>query len=121
MAEPHSSAVPPVTGLVFMKLESERVPRKNLRSVGGRPLFTWIFDALDASGFIEEVILNTDSELIADVADHLGCRHRAPAAFGLEREPLQALGQVPAIFRVEEGFHGSPEVQRCAQQGPICL
>ncbi len=57
--------VPPVTALVFMKIESERVPRKNLRQVGGKPLFCWIFKVLSQSQYIERIVLNTDSELIA--------------------------------------------------------
>lgn len=61
-----SDPQPQVTGLVFMKLESERVHRKNLREVGGKPLFHWIFEILTASSRVKDVILNTDSRLIAD-------------------------------------------------------
>ena len=60
------SGVGAVTALVFMKLESERVPRKNLRPVGGEPLFHWVFDALTRSEHVGRIVLNTDSELIAD-------------------------------------------------------
>jgi CMP-N-acetylneuraminic acid synthetase len=63
---PRPEGQPLVTGLVFMKLESERVHRKNLRDVGGRPLFEWIFETLNASSRVKDVILNTDSELIAE-------------------------------------------------------
>lgn len=55
-----------VTALVFMKLESERVPRKNLRLVGGEPLFHWIFKTLSESRYVDGIVLNTDSELIAE-------------------------------------------------------
>lgn len=61
-----TASIPPITALIFMKLESQRVPRKNLREVGGRPLFEWIFEVLESSRHVEKVILNTDSELIAD-------------------------------------------------------
>lgn len=59
------AAIQPVTALVFMKLESERVPRKNLRIVAGEPLFYWVFTALSESRYIDRIVLNTDSELIA--------------------------------------------------------
>ncbi len=55
-----------VTALLFMKLESERVPRKNMRLVGGEPLYHWIFSALTNSRYVQRVVLNTDSELIAE-------------------------------------------------------
>ena len=48
-----------------MKTHSERVPGKNMRSLNGRPLFHWIMDALNDSGVVSEIIINTDSEEIA--------------------------------------------------------
>jgi CMP-N-acetylneuraminic acid synthetase len=57
-----------VKALLFMKAQSERVPGKNMRSFCGRPLFHWIMDSLFNSGVVDEVILNTDSEEIANSA-----------------------------------------------------
>ena len=57
-----------IKALLFMKAKSERVPGKNLRKFCGRPLFHWILDSLNKSQVIEEIIINTDSEEIADNA-----------------------------------------------------
>ena len=57
-----------VKALLFMKSYSERVPGKNMRSLCGRPLFHWILDALNESGSIDEIVINTDSEEIANNA-----------------------------------------------------
>jgi len=51
-----------------MKADSERVPGKNMRLLKGRPLFHWILDALNESDVIDEIIINTDSEEIAENA-----------------------------------------------------
>ena len=51
-----------------MKAYSERVPGKNMRQLCGRPLFHWILDTLNESSVIDEIIINTDSEEIADNA-----------------------------------------------------
>lgn len=51
-----------------MKAHSERVPGKNMRPLCGQPLFHWIMDALNESGVIDEIIINTDSEEIANNA-----------------------------------------------------
>ena len=59
-------SIPKVKALLFMKAYSERVPGKNMRSLCGRPLFHWILDALNESGVINEIIINTDSEEIAE-------------------------------------------------------
>ena len=54
-----------------MKAHSERVPGKNMRLLNSRPLFHWIMDALNTSGVIDEIIINTDSDEIAENAkDH---------------------------------------------------
>jgi N-acylneuraminate cytidylyltransferase len=60
--------IPPVKALIFMKHHSERVPGKNMRPLCGRPLFHWIMDSLTKSKYIEEIIINTDSEEIAKSA-----------------------------------------------------
>lgn len=59
---------PKVKALIFMKYHSVRVPRKNVRDFCGRPLFHWIIDTLQKSEHINEVIINTDSQEIADNA-----------------------------------------------------
>ena len=51
-----------------MKAHSERVAGKNMRPLCGRPLFHWILDALNDSGVVHEIIINTDSEEIAESA-----------------------------------------------------
>jgi len=62
------SSIPPIKALLFMKGHSERVPRKNMREFCGRPLFHWIMDVLAESRHIGEIIINTDSEEIAESA-----------------------------------------------------
>jgi len=57
-----------ITLLLPMKGNSERVPNKNLKLFNGKPLFHAIIDKLITSKFINEVIINTDSDLIADSA-----------------------------------------------------
>ena len=54
--------------MLFMKAHSERVPGKNMRPLCGRPLFHWIMDGLNESGVVDEIIINTDSEEIAESA-----------------------------------------------------
>lgn len=58
-------AIPKVKALVPMKGHSERVPHKNIRPLAGKPCFHWVMEALSASDYIDEIIINTDSEEIA--------------------------------------------------------
>ena len=61
--------IPKVKVLVPMKEHSERVPRKNIRLLAGKPTFHWIIEALEKSKYIDEIIINTDSEEIAHNAE----------------------------------------------------
>ena len=55
-----------VVALLPMKGHSERVPGKNLRPFAGRPLYHWVLESLRSVGAISEIVVDTDSEAIAD-------------------------------------------------------
>jgi CMP-N-acetylneuraminic acid synthetase len=63
--------LPAIKALIPIKAHSERVPNKNFRLLAGRPLFHWILHTLSASRHISEVIIDTDSERIANDARRL--------------------------------------------------
>ncbi len=51
---------------------SKRIPRKNIRSFGGRPMIAWSIDAALRSGCFDRVVVSTDDDEIADVARREG-------------------------------------------------
>lgn len=53
-------------GIVPARGGSKRLPRKNIRTIAGKPLLTWTAEAALASK-LSRVILSTDDEEIADV------------------------------------------------------
>lgn len=57
-----------VTALLPMKGHSERVPNKNIRPFAGRPLFHRVAESLESCDYVESIIINTDSEVIAEDA-----------------------------------------------------
>src|SRR5688572_7248051 len=62
-----------LVALLPMKGHSERVPNKNLKSFHGKPLYHAIVKTLQNCGSIKNVIINTDSELIAkDAKENFG-------------------------------------------------
>lgn len=65
-----------VIALLPMKGHSERVPNKNVRLMAGRPLYHWITRELLRAEMIDEVVVDTDSEAIAnDVGVHFPSVH----------------------------------------------
>lgn len=58
---------PGVAAIVPMRHSSERVPGKNYRDLGGRPLFHWMISSLLDCPEIDRVYIDTDSELIIEM------------------------------------------------------
>lgn len=56
-----------LVAIVPMKAHSERVADKNIRQFNGKPLFYWIFDTLNRAKAVSRIILDTDSEKIAEM------------------------------------------------------
>lgn len=57
-----------VVVLLPMKGHSERVPNKNMRDFGGAPLYHAIMKSLQDCEYVSKIIINTDSEVIANDA-----------------------------------------------------
>lgn len=51
---------------------SKRIPLKNIRVIGGRPLLAWPIEAAIRSGVFERIIVSTDHEAIAEAARAAG-------------------------------------------------
>src|SRR5690349_8449623 len=82
---------------------SKRVPRKNLRLLGGKPLVCWAIDAARAARGISELVLSSDDEEILDLA-------RAVSPSLALRRPASLSGDLsPAIDYVQ---HALTEVEK---------
>lgn len=54
---------------------SKRIPRKNLASLGGKPLVSWTVEAAMRSSSIDEVYVSSDDPEILDLATNLGAKN----------------------------------------------
>ena len=61
-----------ITGFIFARGGSKGVPRKNVRSLCGKPLIAHAIDSALGSRYIERVVVSTDDPEIADVARRYG-------------------------------------------------
>ena len=57
-----------IIALMPMKGHSERVPNKNMHLFAGRPLYHRVAETLQSSPHIQAIIINTDSQIIANDA-----------------------------------------------------
>lgn len=51
---------------------SKRIPRKNIKPFGGKPMIAWSIEAAYESGCFDRIIVSTDDEEIATVSHELG-------------------------------------------------
>ena len=64
-----------VISLLPMKATSERVPNKNMKDFNGVPLYHAVMKSLLASKYVDKVVINTDSKVIAeDAKENFGDR-----------------------------------------------
>ena len=56
-----------ITALMPLKKESERVKEKNIRLFCGKPLFYFVLETLHNSKYIDQIIVNTDCEVISSM------------------------------------------------------
>jgi 3-deoxy-manno-octulosonate cytidylyltransferase (CMP-KDO synthetase) len=60
-----------VIAIIPARLESQRLPRKMLREIGGRPLVVCVYQAVRKSPLLDNVIVATDSEeILAACREH---------------------------------------------------
>ena len=51
---------------------SKRLPKKNIKILGGKPLISWTIEAARNSKFIDRIIVSTDSNEIAEISQKWG-------------------------------------------------
>jgi len=57
-----------ILALILARGGSKRLPHKNIRLLGGRPLIVWSIDVVRDTGSVCDVLVSTDDRAIADVA-----------------------------------------------------
>ena len=61
-----------VTALIPARGGSKRLPRKNVKLLGNKPLIAWSIDTAKASKYIDRVIVSTDDKEIKHIAEEYG-------------------------------------------------
>lgn len=61
-----------VLGVIPARYGSTRLPAKPLLKINGRPLLEWVVDGVRSSGALTELIVATDHEEIANLAEKIG-------------------------------------------------
>ena len=115
--------------LIGARAGSERVPGKNIRPLAGHPLLAYAIATARQAGVFDRVIVSTDSEEIAAVAQHYGADTPIPRpdeyatstspdiewiAYTLDRLPDRY--DLFAIVRATNPFRGPDVIRRGLEQ-----
>jgi len=84
-----------IAGVIPARLSSTRLSRKVLRTIAGRPMVEWVWQAAAGCGLMYPVVVATDSDEVAAV-----CRER----------------QIPVVMTSPECPSGSDRVREVARQ-----
>ena len=92
---------------------SKRIPRKNIRDFCGKPMIAWSIEAAKASGCFDRVVVSTDDEEIAQVAQEWGAEvpFMRPAELANDYAATRpvvnhAIGEITRLF-------GAPDAVCC--------
>jgi N-acylneuraminate cytidylyltransferase len=68
---------------------SKRIPRKNIKPFCGKPMLAWSVEAAKAAGIFDAIIVSTDDDEIAAVAERNGAEapFRRPAELANDKTP----------------------------------
>src|SRR5579864_4990778 len=58
------------------RLASTRLPRKVLRSIAGKPMLAWVYEAAGAAADLDDVIVATDAEEVLALCRERGWHSR---------------------------------------------
>jgi N-acylneuraminate cytidylyltransferase len=71
-----------VLGIVPARAGSQGLPGKNTRTLAGRPMIAWTLEACREATVLDQVVVSTDDDAVAEVAREMGMEppFRRPAA-----------------------------------------
>jgi CMP-N-acetylneuraminic acid synthetase len=92
---------------------SKRIPRKNLRLLGGKPLLAYTIDNARESGCFADIAVSSDDAEILDLAERCGVR--------ADRRPEHLSGDMTKFVEVlEEFLQRTPQHEQFAGLLPTC-
>ena len=99
--------MPKVIGMIPARLGSQRVPKKNLRLLGGKPLVSYIIESAKESGVLDEIYINSEADIFSEIATDGGvCFYKRPAHLATDQAnnddfALDFIQNVPADILVQ--------------------
>jgi 3-deoxy-manno-octulosonate cytidylyltransferase (CMP-KDO synthetase) len=85
-----------VLAVIPARLASTRLPRKMLREVAGEPLVVRVYNGVRACSLLDEVVVATDSDEIAQICRERGCNVQMTS--GSHRSGTERVHEISNLF-----------------------
>lgn len=98
-------SIPVAVGIIHARGGSKRVPLKNIKLLGDKPLIAWVVEAACQARTLSRVIVSTDHDGIAKVAENYGAEvpFRRPVELA-EDVPSELVTQHAVRYMEEKGY-----------------
>ena len=63
-----------IIAMIPARLGSQRIPKKNIRLINGKPLITYVIETAKKTGVFHEIYVNTESDIIGEIAIKSGVK-----------------------------------------------
>ena len=63
-----------IIAMIPARLGSQRIPKKNIRLINGKPLITYVIETAKKTGIFHEIYVNTESDIIGEIAIKSGVK-----------------------------------------------
>jgi CMP-N-acetylneuraminic acid synthetase len=80
---------------------SKRIPRKNVRALGGKPLIAWTIECARRAGIFADIVVSSEDDEVLSIAAEFGAR--------ADRRPIELGGDRVRFVEVLEEFLRRPE------------
>ena len=100
-----------IGALVPARIGSKRLPKKNIRLLGGKPLICWTVDALLEADIFSDVTVSTENDDIIEITRHYYCEKevkilKRPSHFANDDSPLSLTENLYLTERPEIEWYG---------------
>ena len=63
-----------IIAMIPVRLGSKRIPNKNLRLLGNKPLVAYIIEAAIKADVFDEIYINSESDIFKEIAEQYGVK-----------------------------------------------
>lgn len=71
-----------IIAMIPARLGSQRVPKKNLRLLNGKPLLSYAIEAAKNAGVFDEIYVNSEADILGEIAQEYGVQfYKRPPEF----------------------------------------